>query len=42
MIILRRSAQPEGMKVSTMSAEIRRRMKTTSEENDKATYEEVV
>ena len=42
MTILYRSAQPEGMKVSTMSAEIRRRLKTTCEENSKATHEEII
>ena len=31
MTILKRSAQLEGMKVSSMSAEIQRRLKTTSE-----------
>ena len=42
MTILCRSAQPEGMKVSTMSAEIRRRMKTTCEENSQEVHEEIL
>ena len=42
MTILKRSAQLEGMKVSSMSAEIQRRLKTTSEYNPRSVYEDIL
>ena len=42
LTILKRSAQPENMKVATMSLEITRRMKTSSEYLPKSVFEDIL